>query len=442
MSKAIRKIKLADIAKIAVVLGGGKSLATLKQELGCDCIINGGLYSFSTGKPVGHLKVGGKVLATESWTTWGYAWDGVDIRMEQIPATAANYITCLPLLTPYDGITAKLQYDKSALGGTRGRTALAMTGDSLILYCSGDGTKDATTPEKLRQELYTLGAKTALMLDSGGSSQCDMDGEKITSSRRVHNYVAVWLKKTGEKNDDEKEGESMKKKVCLDPGHGPGCVNGSPDGSYKEREFAWDMYTRLKPLLESQGIEVVVTRAEDTIPALTDRAAVSNKANADLLVSIHSNASGSSGWTSPSGLMVYTSAAGEKAGRNVAANAILARMRESGVGIHGTTGLAHELFTVLTKATAPAVLIEYGFHTDKEDVELLKDSGYRDKLAVATAKGICDYFSIEYTEKAVVKEEKLRETVQKRFALSDETMDYLEAYKFGAALLTKLAAGK
>ena len=33
-----------------------------------------------------------------------------------------------------------------------------------------------------------------------------------------------------------------------------------------------------------------------------------------------------------------------------------------------------------------------------------------------------------------------RAQVQARFGLADETMDYLEAYKYGAALLQKLAA--
>lgn len=35
-----------------------------------------------------------------------------------------------------------------------------------------------------------------------------------------------------------------------------------------------------------------------------------------------------------------------------------------------------------------------------------------------------------------------RQTVQARFGLADETMDYLEAYKYGAALLQKLAVGR
>jgi len=184
--------------------------------------------------------------------------------------------------------------------------------------------------------------------------------------------------------------------VCLDPGHGPDTVNGSPDGVYKEREFTWDLYLRLRRQLEGQGIQVVGTRTEGEKPSLTHRAQVSNAAGADLLISIHTNAAGS-GWSSPSGLTIYTSAPGVDAPRNIAARDILERMRQDGIKIWGT-GLAHEGFTVLVKATAPAVLIEYGFHTNRGDVTLLLDPAYREKLAVATAQGVCDFFGLPWRD--------------------------------------------
>ena len=92
--------------------------------------------------------------------------------------------------------------------------------------------------------------------------------------------------------------------VCLDPGHGPRTVNGSPDGTYKEREFAWDMYGRIWPYLVARDIQVQCTRTQDTKPSLTARAETSNKAGAELFVSIHSNAAGGSGWSDAHGLLV------------------------------------------------------------------------------------------------------------------------------------------
>lgn len=188
---------------------------------------------------------------------------------------------------------------------------------------------------------------------------------------------------------------SEKPVVCLDPGHGPDTVNGSPDGIYKEREFTWDMYKRIRPLMEAQGIYVVGTRSEDSKPSLTERARISNEAGADLFISIHSNAAGNDGWSDASGLLIYTSAAGEDAPRNIAARDILEQMRLAGVKISGS-GLFHCDYTVLVKTNAPAVLIEYGFHTNEEEVGLLRDGAYRNKLAVATTKGACDFLGISY----------------------------------------------
>lgn len=230
----------------------------------------------------------------------------------------------------------------------------------------------------------------------------------------------------------------MSKIVCLDPGHGPGTVNGTPDGSYKEREFAWDMYLRIRPLLEARGIRTVVTRTEGTKPGLTERARVSNRAGADLFLSLHSNAAGNGGWYSARGFLAYTGAAGETAGRNLAAAAIRDRMKEAGVALFGS-GIAHNGYTVLVKTEAPAVLLEYGFHTSREDAALLKDAGYRDRLAAATARGVCDFLGIAWGEE---EPGTLRDRVRAKFGLSAATMDYLEAYQYGPDLLRKLAGAE
>ena len=404
MSKYIERIPLASVERIAVVFGGGRSVAQVKGD--ADFILNGGFYDMTTGKPVGHLKVNGTVHAKETWGTWGYAWEKSDPQMVQLPDFKwTNYISGVPLLTPWDGIGAKLTY-AAEVGGSRPRTAIAMDGGNLILYCADS----PTTPEKLRDELYAVGAETALMLDSGGSTQCDFKGKTIHSSRRVHNYIAVWLKKTG---DAPEEGENnMSKKVVLDPGHGvetPG--KRSPDGTYLEHEFNLDMANRIKAHLERHGVGVVLTRTTEHEPAPNDDAAqmerdslakrveISNSVNPDLFVSIHSNASGD-GWTDPDGYGIYTSMADDTAERNKAAKSILARVKEAGITIWGG-GLHHELFYVLRNTVAPAVLIEHGFHTNLREVELLKNDTYRDILATADAKGVLDYLGIAWQEKAV-----------------------------------------
>ena len=176
--------------------------------------------------------------------------------------------------------------------------------------------------------------------------------------------------------------------ICLDPGHGPGCVNGTPDGTYLEQEFALDMANRLGRRLRAAGASVLMTRTAEEYPGLNERARIANDAGADYFVSIHSNAYGDGDeWTSPRGFGVYTSAGPETAERNVLGGKILEEAKAAGILIHGD-GRFYNRFTVLTETDMPAVLLECAFHTNQEDAELLKDSGWRDKLADAAAKGI------------------------------------------------------
>ena len=407
MSKYIATIPLASISRLSLVEAGGRSMTQVKEALGCDYIINSWFYNMNTGKPVGNLCIDGTVKANAGWAGYGMTWNTTDIRMEIVPGAKAGktYLSGVELLTPTRGPDEPASYS-AEYGGKRGRSAVMLAGDYLILYCSGDGTKDAKTPDSMRDELVELGGKytnTAnlrlLGLDSGGSSQCDFDGKKIYSSRRVAGYLAVWTKKAGNTDDTEDKPVS-RKTVCLDPGHGPDTVNGSPDGTYKEKEFAWDMYTRISPLLEAHGVHTICTRTEDTNPSLTERANVSNKANATCYVSLHSNAAGNDGWYNASGLEIYTSQGPMTAQRNVLASDLVNAFHAAGVSLRSSP-IKHQMYTVLAKTDAPACLIEYGFHTSKEDVEKLKDSDYRDKLAEATAKGICTYLGVEWEETEV-----------------------------------------
>lgn len=393
MSKFIAQIPLDSIKRISIIEGQGRSLAQVKGS--ADYIINGGFYDMDTGKPTGHLKVDGKVLAKEAWSIWGYAWkEGGDIAMKAVPCQDKNYICGVELITPSN----TLSYVRE-VGGARGRTAIGLTDDSLILYCTGDGTKDAKTPEKLKEELEGMGAKSAIMLDGGGSSQCAFLEGKISSTRRVHNYIAVWLKK------EEKEETPVSKKVVLDPGHGVETAGKrSPDGKYLEHEFNLDMAKRIKAQLERHGVIVVLTRSVENDVTISDRANVSNAVKPDLFVSIHSNAAVGSGWLDPSGYGIYTSARGEAAERNKAARAILARVKAANIELWGD-GLFHDGddgqkdIGVLWKTDAPAVLIEHGFHTNINEVELLKTDVYRDLLAKVDAQGILDYLGVHWVDK-------------------------------------------
>lgn len=394
MSKLITYIPLSSVERMELrITNCRKTLSQVKSETGAHYVLNGGMWN-PDGSACPLLKVGGVMRSGTPWRTMGYAWDkGPDIRMTSEYEGAANFIAVTALIASGKPVD-KPSYG-SAQGGKRGRSVIGLRGGSLALYCSGNGTRDTATPETLRDELAGLSWSSAVMLDGGGSSQCDFGGERITASRKVHNWICVWLKQGGQKPPEEEDKPMSKHTVCLDPGHGPGNVNGSPDGTYKEWEFTWDMAQRVKALLEAQGVSVVLTKTADNYPSLTERAETSNQAQPDCFVSIHTNAAGEGGWSSASGLEIYTSAGPMTAQRNVLASKLVNAFHAAGVSLRSEP-IKHEMYTVLVKTDAPAALIEYGFHTNKTDTEYLKDSKYRDKLAEATAKGICTYLNVNW----------------------------------------------
>ena len=399
MSKYIKQIPLASIERMAIVLGNGRLASKVKADTGADYVINAGFYG-ADGKPTHHLKVDGKVLARATWGCWGFSWDsGADIKMEGLPAESRrNYIAGVELLSPMVSALGKISYDKGGeLGGIRGRSAMAVSNSHLTLYCSGDGTKDASTLEGVQEELKQLGAASAIYVDGGGSSQCDFgNGEKIYSSRPVYSFVCIWLEK-----DKEDKPVDKKYAVVVDSGHGVETAGKrSPDGTYFEHEFNLDMGNRVKALLERHGISVTMTRSTAKDVSLEQRVKVANGiAGLNLFVSLHSNASGE-GWTSPDGYGIYTSMAGATAGRNIAANKLLARAKEAGIKLWGN-GLFHELLYVCKNVIAPAILIEHGFHTNKAETELLKSDAYRQKLAEVDCKGILDYLGVAWVDEKV-----------------------------------------
>lgn len=165
-----------------------KTLAAIKKETGCTHIMNAGFYDMYTFKPVG-LLIKDTVPIVKDWGCEGMGFDedGEVTFSWSVHSPHRNFIYAVPLVSEGKA-RAKLDYD-SGMGDSRGRTAWGYTADGTqVLYCD----KRGRTPEELRDYMYGIGCQYAVMLDGGDSTQCDFNGEKVTSSRKVHNFILFW----------------------------------------------------------------------------------------------------------------------------------------------------------------------------------------------------------------------------------------------------------
>ena len=194
--------------------------------------------------------------------------------------------------------------------------------------------------------------------------------------------------------------------VVLDPGHG-GQDSGAMCGGVLEKDLTLDVARRIDRLLNSEGIATLMTRVGDTYVSLADRAALANRVRKCTFVSIHFNEDNK---PVASGVETYYAAHQITAGsflaswlpflwrplsdspnpesQNLAAlvqEALVARTRSIDRGTEARQ------FFVIANVTSPAILIEGGFLTNKEDISKLASEDYRDQIAAAVADGILRY---------------------------------------------------
>ncbi len=205
--------------------------------------------------------------------------------------------------------------------------------------------------------------------------------------------------------------------VVLDPGHG-GQDSGAMVGGVMEKDLTLDVARRVDRLLESEGVATLLTRLGDSYVSLADRAAFGNRVNDGIFISIHFNednkpvASGvetyyaahqlNSGSTFASWLPFFSrppSNSPKPESQSLAGfiqQALVARTRSIDRGTQA------KQFFVIANVTSPAVLIEGGFITNKDELSKLASEDYRDQLAAAVAEGILRYRDVVSQRKSAL----------------------------------------
>lgn len=215
--------------------------------------------------------------------------------------------------------------------------------------------------------------------------------------------------------------------VMIDPGHGgkdPGAV--APDGQL-EKDVALRIALEIAERLRGKGLRVLLTRSADEYIELQRRPEMANEQGADLLVSVHANASES---PSLGGFEIYylsngvddAALAAERAqsraprapsgefgidggaSRTIVWDLVSTENRRKSAGMAGhieqevgnavvteARRVRQAEFRVLKLADCPAVLVEAGYLTHDGDEARLLDPEYRRRLSDAIVEGLAKY---------------------------------------------------
>src|SRR5438477_8717633 len=194
----------------------------------------------------------------------------------------------------------------------------------------------------------------------------------------------------------------------LDPGHGE-YDKGQVSHYGSEKDFALDVARKLRPLLQANGLRVIMTREGDYFVPLEVRAKIANAAPNSIFVSIHFNATSDNpnatgfeifsftprGAPSTSDTALTSTSYGMQPGSAVDAQsmALSACIYHSVLGHipEYDRGIKRARFAVLRLTKVPAVLIEGGFLTERGECKLIANKDWRGKLAGAIGMGIENY---------------------------------------------------
>jgi len=174
--------------------------------------------------------------------------------------------------------------------------------------------------------------------------------------------------------------------VVIDPGHGgpdPGAIGIQ---GLRETDVVLDVALQTARLLQSRGVQVLLTRTSEVDVDLPPRVDLANRSQADLFISLHANAL-TMDRPDVNGIETFYYEGGLSYGL---ADALQQRLMAISPGTPDR-GARPGRFFVIRRTVMPSVLTEMGFVTGEVDAPRLASRPYRRQLAQALAAGILSF---------------------------------------------------
>ena len=252
--------------------------------------------------------------------------------------------------------------------------------------------------------------------------------------------------------------------VVIDAGHG-GVDPGALGRKSQEKNINYSVSKMLAELINEEypEVKVIFTRTKDVKIPLAKRADIANKANANLFISIHSNASKNK---KANGCQTFTLGAGSDAEAKAAAmyeneviltednfeetykgfdprssesyiifelmrshdmelSVKLAEMVQSGMVESSKLydrGVSSAGFLVLHRTVMPSILVELGFISNSKDEKLISSKEGQMKLARGIFNGFAEYYEL-YGKSKEPKREKTKKLEKKTVAAESKSQE-------------------
>jgi len=257
-------------------------------------------------------------------------------------------------------------------------------GDGLIVHPGSPEVSGASA----RQQSHRP-AVARLTLDLGRYSRFAVDVLPPSEGRGHRLVVDVFRRVPG-----PNEGPPL---VVLDAGHGgadPGAIGVT---GLREKDVNLGMTLAADQYLRQAGLRTLLTRDDDSLPTLAERADLANAAQADIFVSIHNNAA-----ADPKADGTYTfywgyaggeySVEGKRLAETIQRH-VVARLGsvDRGARTHWVN------LYVLDNTEMPACLVEGGFLTNPEEEAKLRDPAYQRLAARGIAEGVMAYLGWSFS---------------------------------------------
>lgn len=190
------------------------------------------------------------------------------------------------------------------------------------------------------------------------------------------------------------------KRIGLDAGHGTDSANGVP--GLKEFDFTSSVVAIAKPWLERCGFFVSLLQPLNGVTTpLADRTDKAFSDKCDFIVSVHADANPNVDARGHWIFHWHNNTMGKSYAEiwNKHAKAILPNPSR-GIWACGPTSTWPNFHMVRVPASKniPAVLIEWGFMTNKDDLSLLQSVDFRRKCAEVLVRSMCEYYRVQYKE--------------------------------------------